>query len=71
MSNLAKLIHDRRVAAGKTLEEVGTAVGVSKATIQRWESGMIRNMGVDKVIPLANALELDVAEMIEALRRDV
>jgi len=54
--DLGKLISERRLALGKTLEEIGRAVGVSKSTVQRWESGNIRNMRRDKLVSLAQAL---------------
>ena len=50
------LIKARRLQLGKTLEEVGNAVGVSKATVQRWESGDIKNLRRDKIAALADAL---------------
>lgn len=54
--DLGKLISERRLALGKTLDEIGRAVGVSKSTVQRWESGNIRNMRRDKLVSLAQAL---------------
>ena len=50
------LVKSRRIKLGLTLEEVGKIVGVSKATVQRWESGEISNMRRDKVLLLAKAL---------------
>ena len=45
MCKISKKISDRRKQLGLTLEDVGNAVGVSKTTVQRWESGLIKNMG--------------------------
>ena len=39
-----------------TLEEVGNAVGVSKSTVRKWESGEIANMRRDKIATLARAI---------------
>ena len=39
-----------------TLKEVADAVGVSEATVSRWESGDIENMKRDKIKKLADAL---------------
>lgn len=52
-----KFIKHRRLELGKTLEEVGKEVGVSKATVQRWESGLIKNMRRDKLMLLSKALK--------------
>ncbi len=58
-------IKKRRKELGKTLEEVGTAVGVGKSTVRKWEQGMIKNMRRDKIALLASALDIDPAELIE------
>ena len=39
-----------------TLEQVGKYVGVSKATVLKWETGMIQNMRRDKIAKLAEIL---------------
>lgn len=53
---LKDLIKNRRLELGLTLEEVGNIVGVSKATVLRWESGEIQNMRREKIAKLAQAL---------------
>ena len=55
-TNLGKIISERRLQLGKTLDDVGRDVGVSKSTVQRWESGNIQNMRRDKLVGLARAL---------------
>ena len=57
-------IHNRRLELGKTLEEIGAVVGVSKGTVQRWESGNISNMRRDKIAKLAEALEVSPAQLL-------
>lgn len=49
-------IKNLRTELGATLEEIGNAVGVSKATVKRWESGEIANIRRDKIYKLALAL---------------
>lgn len=39
-----------------TLEQVAAIVGVGKSTVRKWETGMIANMGRDKIALLAKAL---------------
>ena len=54
-------IKNRRIELGLTLEEVAAKVGVTKATVQRWESGLIANLRRDKISTLAKALETSPA----------
>ena len=39
---IGEIIYTKRKALDLTLEDIGKAVGVSKATVSRWESGDIR-----------------------------
>lgn len=61
---LKDLIKNRRIAIGKTLEDVGKEVGVSKATVLRWESGEIKDMRRDKIVALARALDTTPAYLM-------
>lgn len=58
---IGELIKTRREALDLTLEEVGRSVGVSRATVSRWESGDIHRMKIDKIAALAQILHLDPA----------
>lgn len=51
-------LKNRRLELGMTMLELSKKVGVSEATISRWESGDIANMKRDKIIRLANALNV-------------
>ena len=57
-------IKARRKELGLTLEDVGQIVGVSKTTIQRWESGEIKNQRRDKIVKLAQALQTTPANLM-------
>lgn len=59
------LVRNRRSELGITLEEVGKIVGVSKATVQRWESGAIKNVRRDKIEKLAKALQISPAYLMD------
>ena len=61
---VGKLINSRRTELGLTLEEVGSAVGVSKSTVKKWEDGFISNMRRDKIAKLASVLQLDPVAFI-------
>lgn len=54
--DLKDLIKSRRLALNLTLEEIAAQVGVSRATVSRWESGNISNMRRDRIAKLAAAL---------------
>ncbi len=57
-------IKKRRLELGLTLEEVGKAVGVSKSTVRKWETGYIGNMKRDKIGKLATVLKISPAEFM-------
>ena len=56
--SVGKLIYDRRTELGITQKEVADFVGVSEATVSRWESGHIDNMRRDRIAALSNILRL-------------
>ena len=66
MNEIGKMIYRRRKELGLTLEEVGNAVGVGKSTVRRWENGMIKNMGRDKIAALAKVLQISPVELVPA-----
>lgn len=55
------LLKARRLEKDLTLDEVAHMVGVSAPTISRWESGDIANMRRDKIVKLAQALDMSPA----------
>lgn len=57
MSTIQERLRTRRLELGLTLEEVGEAVGVTKATIQRYESGEIKNLKSTTIEKLAAILK--------------
>ena len=57
-------IKRRRIELGKTLEDIGKAVGVNKGTVRKWETGYIGNMGRDKIELLAHALQISPSEFM-------
>ena len=56
--DINKKIKNRRKELKLTMLEVANKVGVSEATVSRWESGDIANMKRDKIVLLAKALEV-------------
>ena len=64
MEQIGKMIFERRKQLGLTLEDVGNAVGVGKSTVRKWENGMIKNMGRDKIAALAAVLQMDPVQLV-------
>ncbi len=53
-------VRARRESLGYTLAQVAEKIGVSEATMQRYESGVIKNPTQPKIAALARALNVDV-----------
>ena len=58
-------LRQRRKELGLTMKQVADAVGVSEATISRYESGDIKNMRRDRIDKYAKALQVEILDMIE------
>ncbi len=63
--NIGEKLKIRRKELGLTMLQVAKRTGVSEATISRWESGDIANMRRDKIVSLANALQITPAFIME------
>lgn len=59
--NIGDRIKSRRNELNMTLEEVGNKVGVTRATIQRYENGTISNIPSDKIELISKALDITPA----------
>lgn len=58
-------LRQRRKELGLTMKQVADAVGVSEATISRYESGNIKNMRRDRIDKYAKILRVDLLDMID------
>lgn len=58
-------IRTKRLDLGLTLNDVAKLVGVSSPTIQRYESGEIKNVRRDKIKLLADALQVTPAYLMD------
>lgn len=61
---LADNLKIRRKELGLTLAEVAKRVGVTEATVQRWESGNIKNLRQERICALAEALRTTPAYLM-------
>lgn len=66
-SDLAKAvgncIKDNRLAKHMTLEELAKAIGVTKATVQKYETGQIEKIGANKLKRIAEVLDIDMLRL--------
>lgn len=58
-------LKQRRKELNMTMREVANKVGVSEATISRYESGHILHMGEDKIKRYAKALQVPPSSFID------
>ncbi len=58
------IVRIRRKELGLTLEEIGNSIGVSKATVQRYESGEIKNVGHAKISALSKILNISPSYLL-------
>lgn len=63
-------LKQRRLDLGLTMLEVAKIVGVSEATISRYESGNIKNMRRDRINKYAQALSIDPTLLLNEVEWD-
>ena len=61
---IGEFIEKRRKELGITLDEIGKITGVGKSTVKKWETGLISNMGRDKIANLSKILKVSPAVFI-------
>lgn len=59
-----EIIKQRRKELGLTLKQVAEQLGVSESLISRYESKDVKNMGIDKITPLAKVLKCTPAYLM-------
>lgn len=64
MSGLSDALKQRRSELGYTLAQVADMVGVTEATVQRWESGNIKALRHGRIAKLAEALNVSPAYLM-------
>lgn len=55
-NSLSTILKQRRKALGLTLAQIADAMGVTEATVQRWESGNIKSVRHERAAKLSNVL---------------
>ena len=61
MLEIINRIKNRRIELGMSYQDLAEKTGMSKSTLQRYETGAIRSIPLDKLEDLARALKLDPA----------
>ena len=64
MARLNENMKRLRLEKGMTLADVGEKIGVRNATIQRYESGEIKNIKQETIIKLAELFDVDPSELM-------
>lgn len=62
---IRKRLKERRLFLNLTYEELATKTGMSKSTLQRYETGSIKNLPYDKIFTLSAALEVAPSYFID------
>ena len=65
--DIKKVIKQHRIEAGLTMKELADLVGVSEATVSRWESGNIATMKHSQISKLCNALHINPANLVPGI----
>jgi len=65
MGKLGDMIKARRLELSKTIQEVAAEVGVQKTTVQRWESGAIKEMRISNMRALSRVLYIDQNKLVQ------
>ncbi|BEU99362.1 helix-turn-helix domain-containing protein [Novosphingobium olei] len=62
--SFARKLHDLRIAQKRSLQDVGDAVGVSKAHVWNLEKGTTANPSMELVLKLAEYFRVRVADLV-------
>lgn len=64
MNALSSVLKTRRKELGLTLAQIADKMGVSEATVQRWESGNIKSIRYEKVGKLSSILGVQPSDLM-------
>lgn len=64
MNAIAARLRNRRKELHLSLQELGDLTGISRSTLQRYETGCIRNVPLSRLSTLAEALQTTASELI-------
>ena len=61
---ISKMIKEKRLEKGLTMKEVAKYVGVSEASVSKWEAGYVDNIRSDRLMKLAEILGISVLDLV-------
>lgn len=64
MKDIMKTLKERREYLNFSFQDLSKKTGISKSTLQRYETGSIKNIPMDKFEILSNALKIDPNEVL-------
>lgn len=64
MNPVSNILKNRRKELGLTLSQIADKMGVSEATVQRWESGNIKSLRQERIGPLSEILRVSPAVLM-------
>lgn len=64
MKEIMDRLKSKRLKLNISYQELADKTGLSKSTLQRYETGTIRNMPIDKLEIIAEALKVDPAYLM-------
>jgi transcriptional regulator with XRE-family HTH domain len=64
MSSISSVLKIRRKELGLTLAQIAEQIGVTEATVQRWESGNIKSLRHERITKLAEILGVSPAVLM-------
>ena len=64
VKSVGKRIYEARTAAGMSMAELARRIGVNQSSITRYEDGQFNRVGMDILIKIANALDVEVTYLI-------
>ncbi len=65
--NIGEIIKKRRKELNLSLKDIAKKLNLSESSISRYENEEIKNMGIDKLIPLSEILQIDIKELLNAI----
>ncbi len=64
LKKIAERIKARRIELNMSYQDLADKTGISRSTLQRYETGAIKNLPIDKFELIANALNISAAKLM-------